>query len=272
MERLRLRPMFFRLRRIGQAAPFAGQPANRPDAVGGQLGRAWHALVVSSLLVVHAQGARAQSTVAPAQVVANSAAASSPATSATPGTLAGTSTSGSNSASNEANDPVTRFLSEKGLLPSTKPVVELAQQVRDRATDLASDLVLSAMNFLGVPYRRGGTSSDTGFDCSGFTRHVFERSLGMILPRRASEQANSPDLIPVKKSELKPGDLVFFNTLRHTFSHVGIYIGDDKFIHSPRAGGQVRVEDMRQAYWQQRFDGARRAPSIAARQNGAPSN
>ncbi|WP_290675331.1 C40 family peptidase [Aquabacterium sp.] len=167
---------------------------------------------------------------------------------------------------------MSRFLADKGLLPNTKPVVELAQQVRDKASDMASELVLSAMNFLGVPYRRGGTSEKSGFDCSGFTRHVFENSVGLILPRRASEQANSPDLIPIQKSELKPGDLVFFNTLRHTFSHVGIYIGDDKFIHSPRAGGQVRVEDMRQAYWQQRFDGARRAPVVTSRQPNTKQN
>ncbi|MFY9459113.1 MAG: C40 family peptidase [Aquabacterium commune] len=149
-------------------------------------------------------------------------------------------------------------------MPSKRPVAELAQQVRNTATDIASELVLSAMNFLGVPYRRGGNSRETGFDCSGFTRHVFENSIGLILPRRAIEQANSPALMPVQQAELKPGDLVFFNTLRHTFSHVGIYIGDNKFIHSPRAGGQVRVEDMRQAYWQQRFDGARRAPAVSA--------
>ena len=165
----------------------------------------------------------------------------------------------------ESDDPVARFLSDKGLIPSRRPVTELAQQVRETATDLASELVLSAMNFLGVPYKRGGTTSETGFDCSGFTRHVFENSVGLILPRRAIEQAQSPNLVPVQQAELKPGDLVFFNTLRRTFSHVGIYIGDNKFIHSPRAGGQVRVEDMRQAYWQQRFDGARRAPAVTAR-------
>jgi cell wall-associated NlpC family hydrolase len=196
---------------------------------------------------------------APAAPVANTA---TPPAAGNVAAQAGTPANG-----DEQADPVSRFLADKGLLPSTKPVVELAQQVRDKATDMASDLVLSAMNFLGVPYRRGGSSQESGFDCSGFTRHVFENSVGLILPRRAIEQANSPDLVPVQKSELKPGDLVFFNTLRHTFSHVGIYIGDDKFIHSPRAGGQVRVEDMRQAYWQQRFDGARRAPTIAARQS-----
>jgi len=164
----------------------------------------------------------------------------------------------------ENADPISRFLQEKGLM-DTKPVVELAQQVRDRASEMASDLVLSAMNFLGVPYRRGGNSPETGFDCSGFTRHVFENSIGLVLPRRAAEQANSPDLVPVNnQSELKPGDLVFFNTLKHTFSHVGIYIGGNKFIHSPRTGSEVRVEDMRDSYWQKRFDGARRAPQMVS--------
>jgi cell wall-associated NlpC family hydrolase len=172
------------------------------------------------------------------------------------------------SPSPDTDDPVARFLADKGLMPSTRPVTELAQHMRDTASDIASELVISAMNFLGVPYRRGGSSRDTGFDCSGFTRHVFENSIGLILPRRAIEQANSPALVPIQQAELKPGDLVFFNTLRHTFSHVGIYIGDDKFIHSPRVGGQVRVEDMRQAYWQQRFDGARRAPAVSSQ--GAP--
>lgn len=185
---------------------------------------------------------------------------------------AGMSPAASASAAVPSDDPVARFLSDKGLLPSTRPVAELAQQVRNTATDLASELVLSAMNFLGVPYRRGGTSEETGFDCSGFTRHVFENSVGLILPRRAAEQARSPQLVPVQQqAELKPGDLVFFNTLRQTFSHVGIYIGDNKFIHSPRAGGSVRVEDMRQAYWQQRYNGARRAPNIAT-QAAAPAN
>lgn len=160
-----------------------------------------------------------------------------------------------------SSDPVSRFLNDKGLI-DTRPAVNAAVRVRERAANVASDLVISAMDFLGVPYRMGGQSRESGFDCSGFTRHVFERSLGMILPRRASEQANMPGLLQVNQSELKPGDLVFFNTLRHTFSHVGIYIGDNKFIHSPRAGGSVRVEDMRLDYWQRRFEGGRRAPTL----------
>ena len=80
-----------------------------------------------------------------------------------------------------------------------------------------------------------------------------------MLPRRADQQANQAGLLQVARDELKPGDLVFFNTMRRAFSHVGIYVGDGKFIHSPRAGGEVRVEDMRQAYWTKRFNGARRA-------------
>src|SRR5450631_579485 len=126
-------------------------------------------------------------------------------------------------------------------------------------------MVLTAMNFLGVPYRRGGNSADGGFDCSGFTRRVFETGLGLVLPRRADEQAKAAGLVAVKRDELQPGDLVFFNTLRRTFSHVGIYVGDGKFIHSPRPGGEVRVEDLRFVYWAKRFSGARRAEAAADR-------
>ena len=115
------------------------------------------------------------------------------------------------------------------------------------------------MNFLGVRYTRGGNNAESGFDCSGFTRHIFEMSVGMVLPRRADEQAKLSSLLPIKQEELKPGDLVFFNTMRRTFSHVGIYVGEGKFIHAPRTGSAVRVEDMRDAYWAKRFTGTRRA-------------
>jgi cell wall-associated NlpC family hydrolase len=151
---------------------------------------------------------------------------------------------------------VTQLLIERGLLPAG--AAPLVQNMRNRA----SDLVISAFDFLGVPYRRGGNSEETGFDCSGFTRHVFERTLGLVLPRRADEQAKADGLQTVNRDELKPGDLVFFNTLRRTFSHVGIYVGDGKFIHAPRTGQNVRVEDMREAYWTRRFTGARRVPGV----------
>jgi cell wall-associated NlpC family hydrolase len=163
-----------------------------------------------------------------------------------------------------SDDAVGRFLAEKGLINTTVAAAapnesDFVRQMRDKA----SEMVLTAMNFLGVPYRRGGNTGEDGFDCSGFTRHVFEMSLGLVLPRRADEQARAPGLFSIKRDELKPGDLVFFNTLKRTFSHVGIYVGDGKFIHSPRTGGEVRVEDMRLAYWSKRYNGARRADPSA---------
>ncbi|MBK7059208.1 MAG: C40 family peptidase [Rubrivivax sp.] len=179
-------------------------------------------------------------------------------------------------------DTMLNLLQERGLLPAQMatqmatqmaaqiagPTQDLVQQVRDRA----SNMVISAMNFLGVPYRRGGSSPEAGFDCSGFTRHIFEHSLGLVLPRRADEQARSAELAKVDKTELRPGDLVFFNTMKRAFSHVGIYVGDGKFIHSPRTGGHVRVEDMREAYWAKRYNGARRAdlPALSLTADAEP--
>jgi cell wall-associated NlpC family hydrolase len=165
-----------------------------------------------------------------------------------------------------ATDPVLQLLQDRGFV-SKESAAEgslLVRQVRD----VASDLVLAAMNFLGVPYKRGGSSADEGFDCSGFTRHIFEMSLGLVLPRRVDDQASASGLVRIRREELRPGDLVFFNTLRRTFSHVGIYLGDGKFIHAPRTGSEVRIEDMRQAYWDRRFTGARRAESTSPAAQG----
>lgn len=158
-------------------------------------------------------------------------------------------------------DPVTRFLSERGIIGAA--AAENSNTFIHQVRDTTSDMVLSAMTFLGVPYRRGGETVEEGFDCSGFTRRIFELSLGLVLPHRADAQAKDSALSSVKRDELKPGDLVFFNTMRRTFSHVGIYIGEGKFIHSPHTGASVRVDDMREAYWKKRFTGARRAKSAA---------
>ena len=165
-------------------------------------------------------------------------------------------------------DAVVQLLQERGLLPTSGAVEvsPLVQQMRDTA----SDLVMQAMNFLVVPYRRGGNTAEQGFDCSGFTRFVFENSIGLVLPRRADQQAQTASLQTVKREELKPGDLVFFNTMRRAFSHVGIYVGEGKFIHAPRTGGEVRMEDMRTAYWAKRFNGARRADVPAVEASSKP--
>ena len=146
-------------------------------------------------------------------------------------------------------------LTERGLVSQIGSQLSV---VKDKAGDQAAGMVEQAMGLLGVPYRRGGNNENTGFDCSGFVRHLYEKSVGQILPRRAVDQARATEVI--ERDELKPGDLVFFNTMRRTFSHVGIYVGDGKFIHAPRAGKAVNIDDMRSAYWQKRFNGARRVP------------
>jgi cell wall-associated NlpC family hydrolase len=120
----------------------------------------------------------------------------------------------------------------------------------------AGDVVVGALNMIGVRYRWGGNTPDSGLDCSGFVRYVFQDTLGMTLPRRAEEMSRVGEKVRV--SELKPGDLVFFNTMRRSFSHVGIYIGDNKFVHSPSTGSTIRVDDMEDGYWEKRFQGARR--------------
>ena len=150
-------------------------------------------------------------------------------------------------------------------------MADTAHQVADKAhgvvdgaahvvADRTSELVMHAMGFLGVPYRRGGNNAETGFDCSGFVRAMFQQTAGALLPRSAKEQADATQVID--KQELRPGDLVFFNTMRRAFSHVGIYVGDGKFIHSPRSGSVVRVEDMGDSYWTKRFNGARRVGDL----------
>ena len=148
-----------------------------------------------------------------------------------------------------ANDELGKFIADKGLL---NRISEAGNQMQNQA----SELVVGAMAFLGVPYRRGGNSADSGFDCSGFVKAIYEQSIGLVLPRSAAQQAAATQTID--KSELRPGDLVFFNTMRRAFSHVGIYVGNGKFIHSPKPGAEVRVEDMGLAYWTRRYDGARR--------------
>ncbi len=161
-------------------------------------------------------------------------------------------------------DPVLRLLIDRALVAETVPAPAAAEPgLLRRVQDRASSMVVAALGFVGVPYQRGGTSADGGFDCSGFTRHVFETSLGLVLPRKVDEQASAPGLVAVGRDELRPGDLVFFNTLKRTFSHVGIYIGDNRFVHAPRSGKAIRTESMGFAYWSERFTGARRVLAAA---------
>lgn len=122
----------------------------------------------------------------------------------------------------------------------------------------AQDFVLNAMGMMGIPYRWGGATPETGFDCSGFVQYVAKQALGIVLPRSAFDQVNAGR--SVEREDLQPGDLVFFNTMRAPFSHVGIFVGENRFIHAPSRGKTVEIADFNNSYWQQRYNGARRLP------------
>lgn len=123
-------------------------------------------------------------------------------------------------------------------------------------TNRASELALQAMSMIGIHYKYGGTAPESGLDCSGLVRYVFKQVWGKDLPRTSKEISQVGQNVDTQ--DLRPGDLVFYNTLRRSFSHVGIYLGDNKFIHAPSPGGQVRIESMELDYWKKRFNGARR--------------
>ena len=150
----------------------------------------------------------------------------------------------------------TRGAAHDALTASLAHSMKISPRLDLPKRNLASELVMNAMGYLDTPFLYGGNTVDTGFDCSGFVRAVYRKSLGTLLPRRARDQAAATREIDA--ADLKPGDLVFFQTLDHPFSHVGIYIGDSRFIHAPQTGEFVRVEDMSDRFWQERLSGARR--------------
>ena len=128
-----------------------------------------------------------------------------------------------------------------------------------RWSDTAQEILINALSLTGIKYKYGGKSPETGFDCSGFVRYVFQQAANLTLPHGARAISQLGQSIPV--DQLQPGDLVFFNTLKSAFSHVGIYLGDGKFIHAPSSGGGIHVVDMNDSYWAKRFNGARRMPA-----------
>ena len=123
-----------------------------------------------------------------------------------------------------------------------------------------SDMLFHALAAAGVDYRRGGKSHQSGFDCSGLVAFVYREAYGLALPHNSQAQSEIGEAVDLSK--LQSGDLVFFNTQRKPFSHVGIYIGEGRFIHAPKQGAVVRTENLRARYWATRFDGARRIVPI----------
>ncbi|GAB4167624.1 MAG: hypothetical protein OHK0026_12730 [Rhodocyclaceae bacterium] len=119
----------------------------------------------------------------------------------------------------------------------------------------AAEVVLFSLGLIDSGYRFGGDNPEAGLDCSGLVGYVYERTLGLRLPHDAARIAKSAR--PVAREALQPGDLVFFNTLDRPFSHVGIYIGDERFIHAPASRGRVRIDSLRNRYYASRFESAR---------------
>ena len=123
--------------------------------------------------------------------------------------------------------------------------------------EIIGNLLLHAMGLMGVSYRFGGNTPYEGLDCSGFMVYVFKKSMNIDLPRTAAAMAKVGSVVP--RTQLRQGDLVFFNTRRGVInSHVGMYIGDGKFIHSPRTGKNIEISSLSAKYWSTRYNGARR--------------
>lgn len=122
--------------------------------------------------------------------------------------------------------------------------------------DAMNNVAIYALSLADTPYQYGGNSPENGFDCSGFVRYVFEKSSGWMLPRTSQEMSQAGE--PLQADQLLPGDLVFFNTQQQAFSHVGIYLGEERFVHAPSTGKTISIVDMRKDYWRSRYDGARR--------------
>jgi cell wall-associated NlpC family hydrolase len=111
------------------------------------------------------------------------------------------------------------------------------------------------MSLMDSGYRFGGSNPESGLDCSGMVSYIYQQVLGLKLPHNAAKIAQAGR--EIKLSELSPGDLVFFNTSGQPYSHVGIYIGDDRFIHAPGQDGKIRTSSMKSDYFKKRFEAAR---------------
>jgi cell wall-associated NlpC family hydrolase len=121
----------------------------------------------------------------------------------------------------------------------------------------ANDVLMRAIGLVGTPYHYGGNSPEGGFDCSGLVQFVFRDSAGLRLPRSTRELV-AIDAPAVVRGDLQPGDLVFFHPGGGGASHIGIYVGEGRFVHAPSAGGTVRLDLLDTPYWRAAYAGARR--------------
>lgn len=158
---------------------------------------------------------------------------------------------------NDAGKDLGKDLEKQSMFQAGKSYFfRVSDRLADSVTGKSDELINRAMEVIGVRYRWDTELPQSGLDGSSFVGYVFKDKLGFLLPRKSTQMSRVGK--PITREELQPGDLVFFNTMRLTFSHVGIYVGDNKFIHSPSKGTSVRVDDLNSLYWDKRFDGARR--------------
>ncbi len=146
-----------------------------------------------------------------------------------------------------------------------------ASDVWNTLSDLSSSaasLIKNSMHLIGIPYKYGGNTPSTGLDCSGFVRYVYQNTFGFLLPRRAVEMSRVGRNISATQ-DLKAGDLVFFNTRNSPYSHVGIYIGGNRFIHAPSTGAYIRIDQLSNRYWSARYMGGRRIIGFNVTANNA---
>lgn len=155
------------------------------------------------------------------------------------------------------SDALDRLIRERtGSGQAQRPAAAPAPQQSAASADEAGDLIMNAMSLIGVSYRFGGNSPTQGLDCSGFMQYIFRRSMGITLPRTSAEMATVGQ--HVERANLKPGDMVFFRTAGSRISHVGMYIGNDRFIHAPRTGKDIEITSLSSRYWNSKYATARR--------------
>jgi cell wall-associated NlpC family hydrolase len=144
----------------------------------------------------------------------------------------------------------------------SKPPIPIARgpnPLHHRGEQAANDILFRAIGLVGTPYRYGGNTPDGGFDCSGLVDYVFRDVAGVALPRSADDISRI-EAQEIRRSDLASGDLVFFAHRGRTVSHVGIYVGEGRFVHAPNEGGTVRLDYLDGAYWRDHFSGAKRIP------------
>ena len=126
---------------------------------------------------------------------------------------------------------------------------------RPASSAKGNDVVIFALSLIDTGYRFGGKNPEAGLDCSGMVSYIYGRAAGLKVSGSAADIARRGR--PIERGGLRPGDLVFFNTRNAAFSHVGIYIGDDRFVHAPSSRGRVRIDQLGTRYYAQRFETAR---------------